>query len=98
MLSRVTKSQAGSSVVERGLYTARVAGSIPVPPTRQVMGFVRFPERRAVLLPRRSARAGRARGLAHEQACLGGIEVDPEVVRGLDADLELQTTFGANQA
>jgi hypothetical protein len=25
--------QAGSSVVERGLYTARVAGSIPVPPT-----------------------------------------------------------------
>ena len=26
--------QAGSSVVERGLYTARVAGSIPVPPTK----------------------------------------------------------------
>ena len=26
-------AQAGSSVVERGLYTARAAGSIPVPPT-----------------------------------------------------------------
>ena len=28
------QNKAGSSVVERGLYTARVAGSIPVPPTK----------------------------------------------------------------
>ena len=38
-----------------------------------------------------------ARGLAHEQASLGGVEVEPEVVRRVDADLELQTTFGGNQ-
>ena len=38
-----------------------------------------------------------ARGFAHEQARLGSVEVDPEVVRRVDADLELQTTFGGNQ-
>ena len=46
-------SQAGSSVVERGLYTARVAGSIPVPPTIFLVFFGHVTVRRGAGRPTR---------------------------------------------